>query len=380
MCKDGTLIPEKICDNGKWIDTGARCPEPDNGDGDNGDGDNGDGDNGNGDNGNGDNGNGDGIEVSISDEIFAQHRSCSLRLRPNAIYLVDALAAEITDNFSVKLSTIGLREKYESATTEQERTECVMKGRNAHREVIESTSSGRKTPAKIDGRLEGKADLRGDLVVFRQPATFVKHPTASFRSLERIDGEDLLNQIVKGIPKPTIRIWARAAKTASITRSEIEARLAGKVRLSLAITHRLLDVLADLAKEQLRQRKVFMLPRIGTVRIMGATQGKVRHSKPMSRPDIVASLLKYLERGEPEPEEQVLQLSRSAVNEFLDELSQLVSEELRKHGGALRLPRLGTFRSGKHKPRFFQAKALGVSEKMVFESVVDYSTGGEAPT
>lgn len=65
FCPNGQPIPEKLCIGGEWVDTGLECQPsprqpPSAGDGKNGD------------------------EVPIDDEVFAQHRSCSLRLRPGA--------------------------------------------------------------------------------------------------------------------------------------------------------------------------------------------------------------------------------------------------------------------------------------------------------
>jgi len=337
FCPDGQPIPKKLCLGGEWVATGLECQPPPRQPPPGGDG-------------------GDGDQIPIDDEVFAHHRSCSLRLRPGAVYLVDALCAEITAAFSRAMAGTTIKDAYRRAPTDAERQASVHKGRELFRTVVDEVHKGRLPRTRLPPELEAKALLHGELVVFAQPAVFVKGPRAAFRSLERIDGDQLLEQIAGGVRVPTIRIWAQAGKTKSLTRRQLVARLAGTQRLSLAIVNRFLDELAALAKTQISLGADLELPLLGTLR---PTLHAARN--PLSKPDLAAAVAAAMSRKGVEAEGGVpdLALSAPVVERLLDNLADLVTGEL-EGTGVLRLPRLGTFRRTRTDVTFLPARVLRV--------------------
>lgn len=116
------------------------------------------------------------VPHSVTD--FEAFRSCGRR--PNrksdkkAIYLVDALAADITDTFTLGTGT------FEDAV------------KNACRRY--------KSPVTtLHARIRGNAELRGELVLFNEIngayPTIARRPLAFMRNLARIDGEKLFEEI-----------------------------------------------------------------------------------------------------------------------------------------------------------------------------------------
>lgn len=169
LCWNGTIFPEEVCDGGEWVDTGLTCPD----------------------------------RVPFDPEPFSLHRSCSLRLRPGAVYLVDSLCAEIGDRFADAVSHLGLAERFCSATNDDQRWAAVLDGRKAFREIANEISGSWETETTIPRSLADQDKVRGELVLFETPVLLIRKPKAYFRSLQRIDGDDLLDQIAKGAGEPT---------------------------------------------------------------------------------------------------------------------------------------------------------------------------------
>lgn len=342
LCPDGSLVPASVCLGGVWVPTGVGCPEPrppgegaPPGDGS--------------------------VEIPIDDELFAQHRSCSLRLRPRAVYLVDALCAEITARFSAKLTDSGIKESYRQARSDGERWSCVQGGRELFHRVVEAVHEGRTPRVKVQPLLQGKADLRGELVVFKRAVPFVKRPRAYSRSLERIDGDHLLAQIATGVRVPKILICGTAGQGKGLTRSQVAARLAGAQNLSLAAVHRFMDELAALAKRELVIGRSFRLPGLVPLPpVPAATAGMPGQKavRPLPKAEIAASLAGDMAGKASSAGARAPSLSQRQVERLLDELGKLVTTELERTG-ALRLPRLGTFRRKSGGVRFTPSTVLG---------------------
>lgn len=324
VCADGTLIPVRVCLGGQWRDTGVRCrkerpnggeaPEPE--------------------------------PAPIEIEPFALHRSCSLRLRPGAVYLVDALCARINDEFAKTLQRQGLPEQYKNARSDGSRWGLVLDGRQKFVDIA----------TRVSGEWKAQfPERRGELVLFKETVTLVRSPQAGFRGLQRIDGEDLLAQIARGVPEPTVRIYVpRASKEAILTRREIAAQLAAKERTTFALAEDLLDSLAEIARQELSPNGpgAVQLPGIGILRLASAPasgspadRGELETKLTIQRPVAAA--------GEPA-------LSREAAGRLLDHLAELSANELRTHH-AFRLPRIGTLRSRDERLDFTPAQALGVA-------------------
>jgi len=286
--------------------------------------------------------------VDIDNEIFVPHRSCSLRLRPRAVYLVDALCAEITDSFSRELDRTEIGKRYQSAVNEGDREVYVMEGRASFPQVVESVRQNRRSATEIRSTLEG-AELRGELVVFRKPVIFERFPRAAFRSLQHIDGEHLLEQISRGDSKVTIRLCASPGKTKSLTRPQIAAWLIGRRPLSQAVVKRFFDALAEEVETAVKAGSDVDLRGIGRLHAHG-------DGEPISSAVLTASLVVKLKEKDPKGD-----FKQETAKELLDDLSQLVTEELEEKG-VLRLPGLGTLRRKKTGDVFTPIKALGKVE------------------
>lgn len=191
--------------------------------------------------------------VPVEDEAFVDHRGCSLRCDPGAVYLVDGLAAGIADAFSARLDRGSIR-----------RRDDVAAGRKLFNEVVDGVASEWVSRAMVPSTLRGKASARGGLVLFHDPPLFEKRPRASFRSLAHIDGEHLLDQIADGVRKPAIRTCRERAGVT--TQQEVVAVLAERAHANKAFTRQLLTGLSDLAQEELENHGEFRVPGMGTLR------------------------------------------------------------------------------------------------------------------
>jgi hypothetical protein len=320
-CPDGTVYLAKICRDGKWVSTGFRCPsrsKPHDG--------------------------GNSVtRVPIDVELFADHRSCSLRLRPSAIYLVDSLCAEITDAFA-DLAKSTILDKYRRSSSESERQEQVDAGRASFRKLVEEIRQRRASVTAIPKELEEKAERYGELVLFHQPATFVKRPRAAFRSLQRIDGDDLLEQIAKSSVCPVVRFQGQSG-------SEIAAWLAPRFPVTLRTVEDLLGKLAELVREELQKGRDFGL--LGLVRLRPA-QGTTGAGQD------AGSTLSLTQ------DEIIDKLTQRATqpSAFDGDMKQLIADlsthaqKVLTEGGTFRLPRIGTMSQRETELHFRVAPSL----------------------
>ena len=242
MCEDGSIIVTDVCVDGNWKSTGAQCPKP----------------------------------MPIDDEILIPDRSCSKRLQPRGIYLVDALAAEIADAFSTALKDTDIKSSYGRAATDSQRQEAISKGKVLFKQIVQHVHGQRTQKTKVPHILRGKAYCRGELVLFKHPPLLNIKPRPFFRSPTYIDGDHLLEQIAHGKPSVMIRYSAPSLKhlkppkhPKSITKKEIGSRLAENQNLNQAVANRFLDQLYQLARKELAQGRPFRLPYLGTFRYKG---------------------------------------------------------------------------------------------------------------
>ncbi|MBU7045381.1 MAG: hypothetical protein HXS54_03005 [Theionarchaea archaeon] len=144
---------------------------------------------------------------------FEPPRFCSKRLKLAADYLVDALTARITKKFMEELKAV-----IPSSTLQGEETfkriVCeIRKVYNGRAVTDGGTLTGRLEP------LNGHVEVRGELALFDKPyPIFERKPQASFRGLLRVDGEELIREIVRcykeGIEEciPEIPYYHKASK------------------------------------------------------------------------------------------------------------------------------------------------------------------------
>jgi len=286
QCWDGSEIITHVCRDGAWVATGERCPDPpdeDDGEDGNGSGGAGEGDGGQGEGGGkggpgggatGQNG-GDGPEIPVDITLFEEHRSCSLRLKPRGVYLVDALTAEITAAFSEALASHGIGREYRQAANDSQRQAVVKRGRVLFREVVEAVRRERRPRTKIPAALNEMADLRGELVLFRRPVLMEVFPTAAFRGLIRIDGDALLQQVAAGEERP--RIPRFRDETAPLTKDGLAAHLGEALRFNRAAARRFLDELPEVARRELARHGTFTLPGVGRLEVRQRPARRFRH-------------------------------------------------------------------------------------------------------
>jgi hypothetical protein len=184
--------------------------------------------------------------------VHETHRSCSKRLKPGATYLVDALAAEITDAFTRRLAS-------QMPATIREGEELFEK---TVREV--GKAHRKKAPlTEIYPGLEKHVTLRGELALFGEPyPVFARKPEAAFRGLLRLDGEQLLREVRASYEKvgtggvPAIPYWCE--KPGPWT----PARLAKRFGFTKARTRAILQLYKD-AFKSLEPDEYLDLPLIG---------------------------------------------------------------------------------------------------------------------
>jgi nucleoid DNA-binding protein len=216
LCWDGSIIFTHICRDGKWIATGAQCPSG----------------------------------VPPHNTMFETERSCSLRLKPGSIYLVDALTAEITDRFASELAKTEYVQEYLKARNSADRDRIIKMGRKLFVETVERVNRRRKKKPVMPSFLKGKAKLRGELVLFKNPPVFERYPQASFLGLVRIDGDDILQQVIHNVSEVKISYCERS----------LVSQLCDELKINKAIAERFLRKLPEIAAGELIRKGSFRLP------------------------------------------------------------------------------------------------------------------------
>ena len=227
-CEDGTVKIEfcdfgyrisHICRNGHWIPTNSPCPFP----------------------------------LPPNENIFEIERSCSLRIKPGSVYLVDALAAEITDYFHRELRKTALTQNYLDAKNNKERNSLLEEGRKLFQQVVEHIRSIRTPVTEIPDKLEGLAELRGELVFLKNPMIFKRSPRANFRGTMRVDGDYLIDQISKRVNNPVLESCDHSTK----------ANLARELRINKAFAQRFIDSYQEQIETELKRKGRFKWPGFG---------------------------------------------------------------------------------------------------------------------
>jgi len=221
---------------GKWVRTGESCPHPpespENGGG------RADG----------------GLRfLPVDDERLAEHRGCSLREDPGAVYLVDDLEAEIADTFADRLDQGSIRGEADADAA-----------RALFNAVVDEIAIRRARQAQVPRSLRGKAHVRGELVLFDDPPLFEQRPQAQFRGLAHIDGDHLLAQVVKGVKKPAIHSCRH--RSGVTTQQEVVAAIAERAHANKAF--------AGEALSRRRSASLCVLPGSSTASLRSASQSQ----------------------------------------------------------------------------------------------------------
>jgi nucleoid DNA-binding protein len=234
------------------------------------------------------------------------HRMCSIRKGPGSVYAVDALCATIHDTYQQKLQKrlevkkSGEREavleeiKQDNQDSWEEWVEYKRNHEWTVQELLEMYrgpfhdavethfDSDRQPKYPIDPRLKGKASNYGDLIVFKKPFPILERkPRAAFRGVCHIDGDKLIDQIVKHSEEgfvPTI-YYCKAKPAPSrprkqiATKDEVITLLAQELHVSKTRAKHLLD--KSWLKRRVNNFKSLKLQGIGTIRL----KGKKGHKK-----------------------------------------------------------------------------------------------------
>jgi DNA-binding protein HU-beta len=259
-CWDGSVIVLYRCVDGEWVPTGETCPEkpdePDRPDVP------------------------DVLDVPIPVPIditmFETHRSCSLRFKPGGIYLVDALTADVTDAFSSKLRKADTWKNYKKAKNDAERKAYIEEGNKLFKKILLDFRETRKAKTKIPSNLLDKVELRGELVLFKDPPLFKNHPRAAFRGVRRIDGDQLLQQIAAAVPVPGIPYYTTGDST---QREMIINEIAETFTINQATSQRILKKFIDIFSNELKEGCKLRIPDFGTFKVVRTPARKGRNPK-----------------------------------------------------------------------------------------------------
>lgn len=176
-CWDGSEIVVARWEGGQWVSTGAKCPKfpvwPEPGHPDD--------------------------EPPVDENIFEEHRDCSLRLKPRGIYLMDALAKEISTAFHCAPKLRRIQREYLRAKSDTERLNITIGARHVFNVLVNDILRDRRRKTCIPPGLSRWTEPRGELVLFKDWPVLERKPQAAFRGLLRIDGNRLIERIKQGV-------------------------------------------------------------------------------------------------------------------------------------------------------------------------------------
>jgi DNA-binding protein HU-beta len=268
-CNDGTTIVTHICMDGKWVPTYNRCPQesPENDNNEEPDINDIENDN-----------DKDPFDVPIDYTVFEDHRSCSLRFKPNAVYLVDALAAEITNTFKQRLDQSEIWNSYKNATSEDQRKQKIKEGNELFDEVVESIHARRVIKNRIPNSLQKLVNIRGELVLFKDPPILENHPQASFRGLRRINGDRLIRNIIQGVRIPRIEYYIKDDETET-PRTKLINELVVKLHVNKSTAEKSLKEVIKFIEEELIENSTFVLKGFGSFSVVHRKKRKGRNPR-----------------------------------------------------------------------------------------------------
>ncbi len=192
----------------------------------------------------------------------------------SAVYLVDGLTRGIDESFCELLKKL-IKDAVKEAGKSLEAIKSLHRNLLAEAEG-RPARSGRRRGAKVFDQaleqavakggftptvpsgLEGHCHLQGALVLFDPPyPTYHQRPSASFRGYQRIDGDDLLNQIVANYQGQDreVELPFFVDESRPLKWSTIVALLAKRTGMGRAQARRALNALRELISEELMADK-----------------------------------------------------------------------------------------------------------------------------
>jgi len=223
------------------------------------------------------------VPISNHDTLFEHRFAYGHRLKPGSIYIVDALSAQVTDTFKKELDKVTppIWPAYIATVGAGAQLLIRKNGENLFRNVvckihapggigpisvITGISSSRISKGKIPSGLSSLAKLRGELVVFNNPPLFVNCPDAAFRGLRRMDGDSLIDQIIKGNHNPIIHYYLDEEKLSD--REIAIARIAEEAKVNRSLSQRIISIVPEIIADELKSKGIFMLRGFGTFKVV----------------------------------------------------------------------------------------------------------------
>jgi len=203
------------------------------------------------------------------------------RIRPGAIYVVDALTALITDLFIDALNK-KLKDPFidalnkelkdpshvdqEAIRLKEEIFKRVVK--QAHQRRAQKRYRKRNAMRGLPEDLKERVVQRGELVLFPRPFPVIQRcQKASFRSPIRVDGDELLREISRCpqgkncLVKVPYCTGPKAKRP--MTKAQLQAHFAGELRINKKMVGDFFEKLSSKASKDIRQTGGFVLPGFG---------------------------------------------------------------------------------------------------------------------
>jgi DNA-binding protein HU-beta len=198
---------------------------------------------------------------------------------------VDALTANVTDAFQKDIQNSDLWERYSKATNHQARKSYIKNGNQRFMQILNDFNRTRDAKTKIPAALDGMAELRGELVLFKNPPIYENHPQASFRGIRRIDSNLLIEQIADQVSIPKIPYYTSDDAT---QRDMLITEISREFRINQAASARYFNKLIEIFTNKLQQGNKINLPNFGSFKVIHMKARKGRNPQTQEEIDIPA--------------------------------------------------------------------------------------------
>lgn len=192
------------------------------------------------------------------------------RTKGGAVYAVDLLTAQITDWYIELLKReledpTGIR-KEDIAKKEALFRKAVSRVRSRRADGEYATGGGME---RLPSGLRKAAVKRGELVLFPRPFPVIQRcPYASFRGYLRVDGDQLVEEIERalGEKRPLVKVpyCLGLEREGPMTKAELQTYMACELLINQSMAERFLEILAEMAVEDMAQHGRFVLPGFGS--------------------------------------------------------------------------------------------------------------------
>lgn len=229
--------------------------------------------------------------VPREQSICETARGCCYRQHEGGIYLVNDLAAEITDAFHEEMYTGPTLKKIRAHFAKKNYDECRNIFRDVKRKVVASTKL-----------------KYGEPTLFEKPyPIYEKFPSAFFQGYQRIDGDTLIERIKKEqamrktkktisavIPKIPIYSSRQTESDKPIFKEHLITHLAKNLNLQKKVVDDFFKVLNRLVIEELNDKEEVTLPDLGKLKLSRIQEHKGRNPQTGEEIDIPAkNLVKF---------------------------------------------------------------------------------------